>query len=114
MPNIGEDLLSFAPERPKPLGPSQRARQRRERRDFWLCLAAAALPGDFSPWGRAVALLGKIAKFEFRKWPTWVQLSEPPANASEIERALFEAFRSGAPIPTSVKQLDKCLSRNGS
>jgi hypothetical protein len=78
---------------------------RRACRDYWLRRAWKALRDERSPWRRSEKLAVAVKDFQSRRWPRWRVLSEPPANASELERALFEAFRFAERVPRTAMQL---------
>jgi hypothetical protein len=78
---------------------------RRAGRDYWLRRAWTALHGGLSPWRRSEALAVSVRDFETRKWLRWQVLQEPPLRASEIESALFQAFRACDRIPRTAMQL---------
>lgn len=49
----------------------------------------------------------EITRFESRTWPRWKGLPSPPARASDLDRTLDQAFRTGAPVPASARQLSR-------
>lgn len=46
-----------------------------------------------------------VRRFEAVTWPRWRDLAAPPAIATDVQRELFAAFRTGAPAPRSSRQL---------
>jgi len=78
---------------------------RRACRDYWLRRAWKALREETSPWRRSEKLAVAVKDFESRRWPRWRILSMPPGNASELELALLEAFRSTERVPRTAMQL---------
>jgi hypothetical protein len=78
---------------------------RRACRDYWLRRAWEALRDETSPWRRSEKLAVAVKDFQSRRWPRWRVLSGPPASASELERALLEAFRSAERVPRTAMQL---------
>ena len=78
---------------------------RRVRRDYWLRRAWRLLNDRLSPWRRSEALALAVSDFESRKWPRWRTLDVVPDRASEIEAALFNAFRTHERIPRTAMQL---------
>lgn len=74
-----------------------KAKQREHLMSAWNCL-------DGSPWLRSVQLAKEIDRFETVIWPAWSRLDRPPANASRLRTALWEARRSG-PLPGSERRL---------
>lgn len=61
-------------------------------RNMWLCRAHALCAGP-TTWARSVALAKEVGDFDLRLWPAWRLLEEPPSMASELRRALFQAFK---------------------
>lgn len=83
---------------------NERALQRAQR-DHWLRLAWQQVDPEASSWRRSELLANEIVRFQAIKWARWSQLSEPPAGARPVDRALFEAFRSHERVPTTAMQL---------
>jgi len=77
---------------------------RRARRDAALREAAALVDND------PAALAAAVRRFQSRTWPRWNALPFAPAEASEMNLALFTAFQNG-PVPTSAKQMKRILAR---
>ena len=59
---------------------------------------------------RADLLAAEIARFQDELWPAW-QHGQPPADALEIEAALFRAHQTGQQIPTQPRVLRRKFSR---
>ena len=78
---------------------------RRVRRDYWLRSAWRLLNDRLSPWRRSEALALAVCDFESRKWPRWRTLEVVPDRATEIEAALFNAFRTHERVPRTAMQL---------
>lgn len=78
---------------------------RRASRDYWLRRAWNLLDRELSPWRRSEELATALRTFETTQWPRWSALSEPPAAATEIEAAMFNAFHAHDRIPTTAMQL---------
>jgi hypothetical protein len=56
-------------------------------------------------------LAAAVSRFEGQQWACWRDLPEPPARADALQRALFDAFSAGAPVPSSARQLHRiCCS----
>jgi len=83
---------------------------RRVRRDYWLRRAWRQLNDQLSPWRRSEALAVAVSDFESRKWPRWKTLEIIPDRASEVEVALFNAFRTHERIPRTAMQLHNIAS----
>jgi hypothetical protein len=77
----------------------------RARRDDFLCTAWLETDPALSAWQRSAALAAEVRRFGARKWPRWSALTAAPGEASALERALFEAFRSHERIPGTTMQL---------
>ena len=78
---------------------------RRACRDYWLRRAWQALDDDLSPWRRSEKLAAVVRKFRMGRWVQWRTLEDAPILASEVELAVFEAFRSSERVPQSAMQL---------
>src|SRR5436189_2858445 len=78
---------------------------RRECRDYWLRSAWKMTGGDPSPWCRSEMLAVEVRTFAARQWVRWRTLQSVPPDASELETALFHAFRAYARIPVTAMQL---------
>ena len=83
---------------------------RRVRRDYWLRRAWTLLNDRLSPWRRSEALALAVSDFESRKWPRWKTLEIAPDRASEVEVALFNAFRTHERVPRTAMQLHNIAS----
>jgi hypothetical protein len=59
-------------------------------------------------------LAAAVSRFEGQQWACWRDLPEPPARADALQRALFDAFSAGAPVPTSPRQLRRITVENDS
>jgi hypothetical protein len=55
-----------------------------------------------------------VRRFEGQQWACWRDLPEPPARADALQRALFDAFAAGAPVPSSARQLRRITVENDS
>jgi hypothetical protein len=78
---------------------------RRACRDYWLRRAWKLAGGELSPWRRSEALALTVRGFSSRQWVRWRSVQVVPAEASELESALFHAFRACERIPTTAMQL---------
>jgi hypothetical protein len=78
---------------------------RRECRDYWLRSAWKMTGGDPSPWCRSEMLAVEVRNFAARQWVRWCTLQSVPPEASELETALFHAFRAYERIPVTAMQL---------
>jgi hypothetical protein len=78
---------------------------RRACRDYWLRRAWQALDDDLSPWRRSEKLAAVVRKFRMGRWQHWRMLEDAPILASDVELAVFEAFRSSERVPQSAMQL---------
>jgi len=78
---------------------------RRACRDYWLRRAWQALDDGLSPWRRSEKLAAVVRKFRMGRWVQWRTLEDAPILASEVELAVFEAFRSSERVPQSAMQL---------
>jgi hypothetical protein len=85
--------------------PSGDAALSRARRDHWLRQAWNELGAQTTPWQRSELLAEMINRFRSLVWPRWQSLGCPPAAASPLEAALFEAFRSHERVPSTAMQL---------
>jgi hypothetical protein len=78
---------------------------RRACRDYWLRKAWKALRTEMSPWRRSEKLAIAVRDFQSRQWVRWRALDDVPPFASELEAALFQAFRSAERVPRTAMQL---------
>lgn len=78
---------------------------RRASRDYWLRRAWKLVAEDLSPWRRSELLAATVRGFSGRQWPRWRGLQAVPPEASELEAALFQAFRACERIPATAMQL---------
>lgn len=78
---------------------------RRARRDSWLRQAWERLGEEVSPWQRSERLADVVNRFRTTKWPRWRALGAAPDHATDVEQALFEAFRSHERIPATAMQI---------
>ena len=85
--------------------PTNERALRRARRDHWLRRAWLQLEGVSSSWRRSERLAAEVHRFHVAKWPRWSSLHQAPADASALEEALFEAFRSHERVPGTAMQL---------
>lgn len=86
---------------------------RRACRNFWLRRAWGAIGKQLSPWCRSEKLAAAVRDFESRHWQRWRTLEQPPADGSELDVALFQAFRSHARIPFTAMQIHNIASSAG-
>ena len=85
--------------------PTNERALRRARRDHWLRRAWLQLEGVSSSWRRSERLAVEVHRFQLAKWPRWSSLHQAPSEASPLEEALFEAFRSHERVPGTAMQL---------
>jgi len=78
---------------------------RRACRDYWLRRAWKLVGGELSPWRRSEVLALTVRSFSSRQWVRWRGVQAVPAEAGELESALFHAFRACERIPTTAMQL---------
>lgn len=78
---------------------------RRASRDHWLRRAWQLLGEDLPPWRRSEMLAAAVHAFKSRQWPRWRTLQAVPADATELDAALFYAFRCCDRIPATAMQL---------
>ena len=78
---------------------------RRAQRDYWLRQAWKSFGEELSPWRRSAKLATAVRDFQSRRWIRWRTLRAVPALATELEAALFQAFRSTETVPYSAMQL---------
>ena len=78
---------------------------RRACRDYWLRSAWKMTGGGLSPWCRSEMLAVEVRNFAARQWVRWRTLQSVPREASELEIALFHAFRACERIPVTAMQL---------
>lgn len=102
-PDADQNLMAYL------VGPGySREQLKREMRNTWLVEAAREI--DVPPTkSKTRALLAEINAFERRKWPIWRTANFPPVHASALESRLFFAFRTGARMPTTSRQIDYIL-----
>ena len=77
-------------------------------RDLWLREAAQFVSAP-KLWGRAKGLAAEADHFERRTWPAWRHLDIPPNHASELQKRLFLALKTGIGFPGSIKQWSNIL-----
>ena len=85
--------------------PTNERALRRARRDHWLRCAWQLLEGASSSWRRSEMLAAEVHRFHVLKWARWSSLDQVPPEASELEKSLFEAFRSHERVPGTAMQL---------
>ncbi|MDM0014825.1 hypothetical protein QTH87_20445 [Variovorax sp. J22P168] len=85
--------------------PTNERALRRARRDDLLCAAWLQTDPALSGWQRSEALAMEVRRFGARKWPRWSALDAAPEEASAMDQALFEAFRSHERVPGTAMQL---------
>ena len=78
---------------------------RRAYRDYWLRRAWESFGHELSPWRRSEKLANAVRDFHSRRWVRWRTLRAAPALATELEAALFYAFRSVESVPRTAMQL---------
>jgi hypothetical protein len=64
---------------------------------------------EASRWARTRRLAELIDDFEANYWPDWKLLQRPPAGASRLRIALFEAFATGCVVPRSPRRLSQLM-----
>lgn len=82
-------------------------REAEAERNRWLQRIADELPEH----NQAANLKRLIDNFMGARWPAWRHEDHPPAEAEEIEAALFFAASAGAPMNIGRHQLRKILLR---
>lgn len=88
--------------------PASPAGVRRVQRDRLLREAAAHIDGG-TPWERAGQLHEQVRLFALRRWPVWFRLEAAPPHATPLQRALFDAFRTGAAMDVTRRQFHSIL-----
>ena len=78
---------------------------RRACRDYWLRRAWKIVAADLSPWRRSEMLAVAVRGFSSRQWTRWRGLQSAPGEATEVEAALFRAFRACDRVPSTAMQL---------
>lgn len=78
---------------------------RRACRDYWLRRAWKMLGAELSPWRRSELLALTVRGFSSRQWTRWRGLQAAPSGATELEVALFCAFRACDRVPSTAMQL---------
>jgi len=79
------------------------------KRNKWLYKAWKLVSVDktLDDWNRSKRLLEYINKFEVMTWRRVKANDEPPERLDPIQQALFIAFKTGAEIPSSIKQIHR-------
>jgi hypothetical protein len=77
----------------------------RAHRDYWLREAWKTFGEEHSPWRRSEKLATAVRDFQSRRWVRWRTLRAAPGLATELEVALFHAFRSAESVPHTAMQL---------
>jgi len=85
--------------------PCNDAAMRRACRNYWLGKAWSSLGHGASPWRCSELLALAIRDFRSQQWPLWRTLTRVPSDVSELQVALFHAFRSHERIPCTAMQL---------
>ena len=85
--------------------PCNDAAMRRACRNYWLGKAWSSLGHGASPWRCSESLAVAIRDFRSQQWPLWRTLTRVPSDVSELQVALFHAFRSHERIPCTAMQL---------
>jgi hypothetical protein len=78
---------------------------RRACRDYWLRRAWNLVGSELSPWRRSEMLAISLKSFSSRQWTRWRSLQAAPEAASELEIALYHAFRACERMPATAMQL---------
>ncbi|HXI38009.1 MAG TPA: hypothetical protein VNH80_13955 [Burkholderiales bacterium] len=78
---------------------------RRACRDYWLRRAWKLVGSNLSSWRRSEVLASTVRNFSTRQWVRWRTLQTVPAEASDVEAALFRAFRACDRIPSTAMQI---------
>lgn len=87
------------------LGVGSIRERRRAMRDTWVRRAMSALPAA-GPWTAALALEAAWSRFVTRgPWLRWRELDAPPADADELDVALWHATRLSAGEPLTARQI---------
>ena len=90
--------------------PTTPGQLRRARRDAWLRKAAECMRVNSDPYAVATALAREIDIFLSRGgWAQWRDLTEAPAGATPLRRAIWEASRLNRGQGFSAKQLHRIL-----
>ncbi len=105
----GEPLPSALGITGAPSDPSARLAYLRAVRDRHLCGAHGLVEGT-TPWARSKALAAAIRRFEADAWPRLRHQDAPPPGCSELRRRLFLAFATGAPVPSSARQVHRVVT----
>jgi len=85
------------------------AKRRRSERDVWL-RAVAGFVGAGQPTLVAREVAGRLAVFMTRgPWREWRELRDPPAHATDLQRALFGAARASGGNPPQWRQVLRVL-----
>ena len=77
-------------------------------RNLWLKEAAQFIEAK-TPWAKAKTLCEETGRFERRTWPAWRHFDTPPSHATELQKRLFLALKTGAGLPGTVKQMSNIL-----
>lgn len=81
-------------------------------RNFWLRRAAEGLP-PASKYPQAYALQKEVESFITRgPWSTWKHLNNPPAEASELRKALFHVAKFSDGNFIEQRQIYRALSES--
>lgn len=78
---------------------------RRACRDYWLRRAWKLAGAELSPWRRSEMLAAAVRSFASRQWLRWRCLQSAPPEATELESALFHAFKASERVPCTAMQL---------
>jgi hypothetical protein len=78
-------------------------------RNYWLIEASKLIPAN-SYWHRACLLKKEADKFHGWQWDCWKSRMLPPAHATELQKLLFCALKSGAYLPSTNKQYQRIIS----
>jgi hypothetical protein len=78
---------------------------RRACRDYWLRRAWKMVGAELSPWRRSEMLAITVRSFSSRQWARWRSLQAAPSGATQLEAALFYAFRACDRVPATAMQL---------
>ncbi len=77
-------------------------------RNLWLKEAAGFVAAPTS-WAIARALSDECDHFERSTWPAWQRLDTPPRRATELQKRLFLALKTGVGLPGTPKQMANIL-----
>ena len=93
--------------------PATRAKWNRVKRDKCLCDAASFLPAMLGLTSISKQLADEYRRFiERGPWQAWRELEVPPADASRLRKALFQAAKAAGGRSLSDRQIERVLDTN--